>query len=59
MTRTNPRLIWLGVGAFVATIFAANAHLAYVAITSAPPCVAHVKVGSSPSASFSAAKSSC
>ncbi len=59
MTRTDPRFVWLGVGVFVAAILAANAHLAYVAFTSAPACVAHVKAGGAPSPAFSAAKSSC
>lgn len=61
MTRTDPRIVWLGVGVFVAAILAANAHLAYVAFTSAPACVEHVKGGDAapPSSAFSAAKSSC
>jgi len=38
----------------------ANAHLLYVAITSQPDCVDHVKPGeSSRGGTFSAAKSSC
>lgn len=38
----------------------ANAHLLYVAITSQPDCVDHVKPGeASRSGMFSAAKSSC
>ncbi len=50
-------LIGLGVVLFVA----ANAHLLYVAMTSQPECVDHVRgnQASDRSASFSAAKSSC
>ena len=39
MTGTDTRLIWLAVGAFVLSVLAANAHLAYVAFTSQPGCV--------------------
>ena len=60
MTRTDPRLVWLAVGTFVAVIIGANAHLAYVAFTSRPDCVAHARTGDVPvPGRFSAAKSSC
>ena len=39
MTGRDTILIWLAAGAFVLSILAANAHLAYVAITSHPGCV--------------------
>ena len=38
---------------------AANAHLLYVAVTSQPECVAHVRHGEGNASSFSAAVSSC
>jgi hypothetical protein len=39
----------------------ANAHLVYVAVTSQPDCVAHVRSGdaATPAGSLSAAKSAC
>ncbi len=54
-------LLWLSIGAGLALLFAANAHLVYVAMTSQPDCVAHLRSGDSPNAAaqFSAAKSSC
>lgn len=38
-----------------------NAHLVYVAVTSQPDCVSHIKLSETPApaGSFSAAKSSC
>ena len=53
--------IWLLVGVGLVALFAANGHLLYVAITSQPDCVAHVRPGegSGPNSRFSAAKSSC
>jgi flagellar basal body-associated protein FliL len=50
-------LIALGVAIFIA----ANAHLLYVAMTSQPDCVAHVRRGeeAKDNNSFSAAASSC
>ncbi len=53
MSRTDPRLIWLAVGLFVLTVLAANTHLAYVAFTSQPDCVADAGTG------YSAATRSC
>ena len=42
-------------------LMGANAHLLYVAVTSQPDCVAHVRLGEAAtgSGSFSAAKSAC
>lgn len=40
MTRPDTSLIWLAVGVFVLSVLAANAHLAYVAFTSQPGCIA-------------------
>lgn len=55
---TQRHIVWLGVGALVAALVAANAHLAYVAFASAPACVAHGRVGDA-LAGFAAARSSC
>ena len=52
------RLGWLAAGLFVALVFGANAHLAYVAIASQPQCVAHTKLGEAVTFD-TAAKSSC
>jgi len=53
--------IWLLVGVGLVILVAANGHLVYVAMTSQPDCVAHVRLGevSGPRSQFSAAKSSC
>ncbi len=58
--RHNRRWIWLAVGAGLALVIGANWHLVYVAVTSQPDCVAHVRGGGNGApGSFSAAKSSC
>ncbi|MGX9390576.1 hypothetical protein ACWX0K_06810 [Nitrobacteraceae bacterium UC4446_H13] len=58
--RRDRRWIWLLVGAGLALVIGANWHLVYVAVTSQPDCVAHVRTGANGAAgSFSAAKSSC
>lgn len=54
----------LGVGLLVAggivLLAAANGHLVYVAVTSQPDCVAHLKPGeTAPAGSFIAARSAC
>jgi len=53
--------IWLLVGLALLLLVAANGHLVYVAMTSQPDCVAHVRPGQSNVAHerFSAARSSC
>ena len=53
--------IWLLVGLGLLGFVAAHCHLVYVAMTSQPDCVAHVRSGESggPHSQFSAAKSSC
>ena len=52
--------VGLLVTAGVALLAVANGHLVYVAVTSQPDCVAHVKAGEAASAgSFSAARSAC
>ncbi|MGD9843960.1 MAG: hypothetical protein AB7O60_18270 [Variibacter sp.] len=58
--RRDRRWIWLLVGAGLALVIGANWHLVYVAVTSQPDCVAHLRGGADGAAgSFSAAKSSC
>jgi hypothetical protein len=58
--RHGRRWIWLLIGAGLALVIGANWHLVYVAVTSQPDCVAHVRTGANGApGSFSAAKSSC
>ena len=62
MTISRPRrLFWVAViCAAVMVVVLANAHLIYVATTTQPQCVAHVKGGEQdPPRAFSAAKPSC
>ncbi len=47
------------VSALTLLVVFANAHLVYVAITSQPDCVAHVKSGQSSPGQFNAAGSAC
>jgi hypothetical protein len=53
--------IWLAVAAGLLLFVGANAHLIYVAVTSQPDCVAHLRAGESnpQGTSFSAAQSNC
>jgi hypothetical protein len=53
--------LWLAIGGALVLVLAANAHFLYVAITSQPACVAHVRAGegSADRRLFSAAQSSC
>ena len=55
-TRT---VVGLSLLAALLLLVAANAHLVYVAVTSQPDCVDHVRQGDANKASFRAAKSSC
>jgi len=50
-----------GIGAGLLLLIGANAHLVYVAATSQPDCVAHVRQGEGArgAVQFSAAKSAC
>ena len=61
--RTTPKrkaAIWLAVGLGLLLLFVANGHLVYVAATSQPDCVDHVRQGEAGTqARFSAAKSAC
>lgn len=53
--------LWLCIAFAIAVVLAANAHLIYVAVSSQPACVAHVRQGegSADRGRFSAAESSC
>ncbi|MCB1413561.1 MAG: hypothetical protein KDJ76_10575 [Xanthobacteraceae bacterium] len=62
MTRRGRLSLWLLVAAGLALVIGANWHLVYVAVTSQPDCVAHVRPGTGEAARttvFSAAKSAC
>lgn len=54
-------LIWLSVAAGLLLVAVANAHLVYVAFSSQPDCIDHVKrgVAVAEAGKFSAASSSC
>lgn len=53
-------LVWLSVSLGLIVLVAANAHLVYVAVSTQPDCVAHVRHGQgNGTTSFSAATSSC
>ena len=58
---TNRAAIWLIVAAGMLLVIGANAHLLYVAVTSQPGCVAHLRAGEGDAEgkSFSAAQSDC
>jgi uncharacterized membrane protein len=64
MSETRPRAmirLWLLLAITAAIVLAANVHLLYVATTSQPACVTHLKQGEGDSARglLSAAESSC
>jgi hypothetical protein len=61
MTRRGRVSMWLLVIAGLLLVAGANWHLVYVAVTSQPDCVAHVRAGAGDAArgSFGAAQSSC
>ena len=54
-------VVWLFVGLGLMLLAAANAHLVYVAVTTQPDCVAHLRSGEGKAARnlFSAATSAC
>jgi hypothetical protein len=58
---TKKTVIWLAVAAGLLLIIGANTHLVYVAVTSQPECVAHLRPGEGgvQRGSFSAAQSAC
>jgi hypothetical protein len=53
--------IWVAVALGLLLLVGANAHMIYVAVTSQPDCVAHLRPGEShgQSSAFSAAQSDC
>ncbi|WIY52372.1 hypothetical protein O9Z70_13010 [Devosia sp. YIM 151766] len=53
------RLGWLIGFVIVAVLLIANAHLVYVAFTSQPDCVTHLKLPDGSTDHFRAAKSGC
>ena len=57
---TTKPFVWAAIGAGLLLLIA-NSHLVYMAITSQPECVAHVRQGEGDPAhgKFSAARSSC
>lgn len=66
MTNTPPvasskTKYWMILWAGLLIVVIANLHLVYVAVSSQPECVAHVRADVAPAAkgSFAAAKSSC
>lgn len=58
-TKRGRRTIGVLIAAGLLLVAAANWHLVYVAVTSQPDCVAHLRAGTGQSGQFSAAKSSC
>jgi len=54
-------VVWAAVGAGLLLLLIANSHLVYMAVTSQPECVAHIRQGegSAKDGKFSAARSSC
>jgi hypothetical protein len=58
---TAQPLVWAAIGAGLLLLLIANSHLVYVAITSQPECVAHLRQGEGDpgQGKFSAARSSC
>jgi len=54
-------VVWLAVAAGLLLLLIANSHLVYVAVTSQPECVEHVRrgEGAAKDGRFSAARSSC
>ena len=61
MSATASIRLWLLIGLALALVLGANAHFLYVAISSQPACVAHVRSdeGSAGRGVFRAAQSSC
>jgi hypothetical protein len=51
--------LWLSVASGMLALFAANAHLLYVAASSQPACVSHLRDTGDAPGQFRAAKSSC
>jgi hypothetical protein len=59
-TRTRRfHLLWILTAAAMTVFVSANAHLVYVAVSSEPGCVAHLKDKSGTPGGYRAAKSAC
>jgi hypothetical protein len=58
-TRRRLSVGWITGLSIVAVLLLANAHLVYVALTSQPACVAHLKAPDGKPDHFRAAKSGC
>ena len=52
-------LVWTGVAAGLLVFTLANVHFVYVAVTTQPECVAHLKAPDPGAGAFRAATSSC
>lgn len=61
MSHLRKTVVWLLVGAGLLFVAVANAHLVYVAMTSQPDCVTHIRPGevTAQTGSYSAAQSAC
>lgn len=62
MKQVNAKFwIWMAVAAGLLLVLTANAHMVYVAFSSQPDCIDHIKRGTSvvEAGKFSAASSSC
>ena len=55
----TPAWVWLLLALVAAVFLAANVHLIYVATTSQPSCVEHLRQGQMDQGRFAAAQSSC
>lgn len=51
--------VWIAVAVVGLVLIGANAHLAYVAFSSQPDCVAHIKDKGEAPGAYRAAKSAC
>jgi hypothetical protein len=62
MKRVNPKaLVWTMVGAGLTLVLLANVHFVYMAVSSQPDCIDHIRRGATvaEAGKFSAASSSC
>ncbi|WP_441228266.1 hypothetical protein AB7813_19235 [Tardiphaga sp. 20_F10_N6_6] len=62
MKHVNAKVwVWMAIAAALLLVLMANAHMVYVAFSSQPDCIDHVKRGTSAAEAgkFSAASSSC
>ena len=62
MKRVSPKaLVWTMVGAGLTLVLLANVHFVYMAVSSQPDCIDHIRRGATvaEAGKFSAASSSC